>query len=194
MKVVVGITGASGVIYGVSLLKNLGKRVEIHLVLSENAKKIIGYEVGKNAIQIKKLAKHSYENDDLFAPIASGSVKFDAMVIVPCSMSTLSKIACGISDNLITRTASVCLKERRKLIIVPRETPLSTIQLKNMVALSEAGVLILPAMPAFYPKPKNVDDIINFTVGKILDALKIDHDIYRRWGQSIKNKKLKIEN
>ncbi|MFA5772309.1 MAG: UbiX family flavin prenyltransferase [Thermoplasmata archaeon] len=189
MKIVVGITGASGVVYGVSLLNYLRKMADIYLILSDNAKKIIGYEVGKNVIQIKKLAKHSYENDDLFAPIASGSVKFDAMVIAPCSMSTLSKIACGISDNLITRTASVCLKERRKLIIVPRETPLSTIQLKNMTALSEAGALILPAMPAFYPKPKNVDDIINFTVGKILDALEIDHNIYRRWGQSTINKK-----
>lgn len=191
MKIVIGITGASGVVYGVSLLNYLRKMADTYLILSDNAKKIIGYEVGKNTIQIKKLATHYYENDDLFAPIASGSVKFDAMVIAPCSMSTLSKIACGISDNLITRAASVCLKERRKLIIVPRETPLSTIQLKNMAALSEAGALILPAMPAFYPKPKNVDDIINFTVGKILDALEIDHNIYLRWGQSAKKQKIK---
>jgi 4-hydroxy-3-polyprenylbenzoate decarboxylase len=188
MKIVVGITGASGVIYGISLLHHLRKRVETCLILSDNAKKIIGCEVGKNTIQIKKLAKHSYENDDLFAPIASGSVKFDAMVIVPCSMSTLSKIAHGISDNLITRAASVCLKERRKLIIVPRETPLCVIHLKNMTTLSEAGALILPAMPAFYPKPRNVDDIVNFVVGKILDVLGIEHNIYRRWDETAKDK------
>lgn len=188
MKVIVGITGASGVIYGVSLLDHLRKRVEVSLIVSENAKKIIGYEVGKNAIEIKKLAKYAYENDDLFAPIASGSMKFDAMVIAPCSMSTLSKIAWGISDNLITRVASVCLKERRKLIIVPRETPLSTVHLENMMKLSAAGALILPAMPAFYPKPKNVDDVVNFVVGKILDALEIDHNIYRRWGEGAKTK------
>lgn len=181
MKIVIGVTGASGVIYGVRLLENL--KEEKYLIVSENAKKIMEYETEYKIKDVEKLAGHYYENNDLFPEISSGSFIFDAMVIVPCSMSTLSKIANGISDNLITRTASVCLKEKRKLVIVPRETPVSTIHLQNMAKLSENGAIILPAMPGFYPKPANVDDTINFVVGKIMDCLGIENNLYKRWGK-----------
>ncbi|MEW6069112.1 MAG: UbiX family flavin prenyltransferase [Candidatus Thermoplasmatota archaeon] len=180
MRIVVGITGASGVIYGIRLLENL--KLEKHLIISENAKKLLEDETDYKLEDVKKLANYYYENSDLFAKISSGSFKFDAMVIVPCSTSTFSKIANGIADNLITRVASVCLKERRKLIIVPRETPLSTIHLQNLAKLSQENVVVLPAMPAFYHKPKRIDDLVNFVVGRILDAIGIEHEVYKRWG------------
>jgi 4-hydroxy-3-polyprenylbenzoate decarboxylase len=179
MRVVVGITGASGIIYGLKLLENL--KVEKHLIMSKNGKKILEYETEYKIEEVKKLADYYYENEDLFAKISSGSFKFDAFAIVPCSASTFSKIANGIADNLITRVASVCLKERRKLIIVPRETPLSTIHLQNLAKLSELGAIILPAMPAFYHKPKKIDDLVSFVVGRILDVLGIEHELYERW-------------
>jgi len=180
MKIVIGITGASGIIYGVRLLEKL--KEEKFLVVSENAKKIMEYETKYKLDKLKKLSEHYYENNDFFPEISSGSFMFDAMVIAPCSMSTLSKIANGISDNLITRTAAVCLKEKRKLILVPRETPISTIHLQNMAKLSENGAVILPAMPGFYPKPENIDDAVNFVVGKIMDCLGIENTLYKRWG------------
>jgi 4-hydroxy-3-polyprenylbenzoate decarboxylase len=180
MKIVIGITGASGTVYGIMLLENL--KEEKFLIVSENAKKIIEYETEYKIKDVKKLAEHYYENNDLFPDISSGSFHFDAMIIVPCSMSTLSKIANGISDNLITRTAAVCLKEKRKLVLVPRETPVSTIHLQNMAKLSESGAIILPAMPGFYPKPENIDDTVNFVVGKIMDCLGIENNLYKRWG------------
>ncbi len=180
MKIVIGITGASGTVYGIRFLENL--KEEKFLIISENAKKIMEQETEYKINDVKKLAKHYYENNDLFPNISSGSFLFEAMVIVPCSMSTLSKIANGISDNLITRAASVCLKEKRKLVIVPRETPVSTIHLQNMAKLSENNAIILPAMPGFYPKPKNLDDTINFVVGKIMDCLGIENNLYKRWG------------
>ncbi len=179
MRIIIGITGASGAIYGVRLLENL--KEEKFLIVSENAKKIMEQETEYKINDVKKLVGHYYENNDLFPNISSGSFLFDAMVIVPCSMSTLSKIANGISDNLITRAASVCLKEKKKLIIVPRETSVSTIHLQNMAKLSENNVIILPAMPGFYPKPANVDDMINFIVGKIMDCLGIENNLYKRW-------------
>lgn len=181
MKLIIAISGASGVIYGIKFLKECkSKNIEIHLIISENAKDLILYETYYKIEQLKKLSDYYYENSNLNAKISSGSVKFDAMVIIPCSLSTLSKIAVGISDNLITRTASVCLKERRKLIIVPRETPISTIHLENMAKLSKE-VVILPAMPGFYSKPKSVDDLIDFIVGKVFDVLGIENKLYRRW-------------
>ncbi|MDI6917085.1 MAG: UbiX family flavin prenyltransferase [Thermoplasmatales archaeon] len=186
MRIVIGITGASGIIYGVRLLEKL--KEEKYLVVSENAKKIMEHETGYKPDHMKKLSEHYYENNDLFPEISSGSFMFDAMVIVPCSMSTLSKIASGISDSLITRTAAVCMKEKRKLVLVPRETPISTIHLQNMAKLSENNVIILPAAPGFYPKPKNVDDIVNFVVGKIMDCLGIENTLYKRWGK-LRNRK-----
>ncbi|MEW5759190.1 MAG: UbiX family flavin prenyltransferase [Candidatus Thermoplasmatota archaeon] len=182
MKIIIGITGASGVIYGISLLKALKKmKKKTVLIISENAKKIMEFETEYKARELEKIADRFYENKDLEADIASGSTKFFGMVIIPCSMNTLSKISAGIADNLIARVASVCLKERRKLVLVPRETPINSIQIKNMYSLSKAGAIILPAMPAFYNKPKNLEDIVNFILGRVLDALDIENELYSRW-------------
>ncbi|HIH00496.1 TPA: UbiX family flavin prenyltransferase [Thermoplasmata archaeon] len=179
MRVVVGITGASGVKYGIRLLEAL--ECETTVVLSEDAAAIAAGEAGLTAEDIEAMAHASFKNDDLSSPLASGSVRFDAMVVAPCSMSTMAKIACGVADNLITRAASVALKERRTLVLVPRETPLSTIHLQNMLRLSEVGAVILPACPAFYPSPESVDDIVDFVVGRILDVLGVEHSLFRRW-------------
>jgi 4-hydroxy-3-polyprenylbenzoate decarboxylase len=180
MKIVIGISGASGAVYSMALLKNLEDE-ETHLIISDNAKKLIEHELGVSVNEVKDLANNYYENSDLSASISSGSVKFDAMVIIPCSTSTLSKIAVGITDNLITRAADVCLKEHRKLVLVPRETPLNSIHIENMAKLSRLGVVILPAMPAFYSKPETIEDLVNFITGKVLDALGIVNDLYPRW-------------
>ena len=180
MRIVIGISGASGAIYASTLLENL-KTHETHLIISENAKQLIDHELGISVDEVKKMASNYYENSDLTARISSGSVKYDAMVIIPCSTSTLSKIASGITDNLITRAADVCLKEQRKLVLVPRETPLNAIHIENMAKLARLGVVILPAMPAFYSKPKKVQDMVDFVVGKVLDVLGIENDLYPRW-------------
>jgi 4-hydroxy-3-polyprenylbenzoate decarboxylase len=179
MKIVVGVTGASGIDYAVTLLKVLEK--EKVLIVSEHGKRLIEIESALSLDEIEALVDARYADDDLEAAISSGSNDFDAMVIVPCSMSTLSKIACGIADTLITRTASVALKEDRRLILVPRETPLSKIQIDNMSRLKDAGAVVLPAMPAFYTKPKTVQDMIDYIVGKIIESLGLDHHLYERW-------------
>ena len=178
MKIVLGISGASGVIYGIRILQSL-KDEEVYLIISENAKKIIEFETNYKVEDIKKLAKRYYDNSNLDYDISSGSNKFDYMVIAPCSMSTLGKIANGIADTLITRVAAVALKEHRNVILVPRETPLSTIVLENMYKLSKSGVIILPASPPFYIKPKRVEDMVNYIAGKVLDIMGIRHDLYK---------------
>ena len=178
MKIIVGITGASGSILGIKLLENL-KGHEVSLILSENARKIVAYETNYSEKEIKTLASRVYSNENMEADIASGTTKFDSLVIVPCSTSTLSKIACGIADNLITRVASVALKEGRKIVLVPRETPLSAVVLKNMHTLASLGVVILPPIPAFYLKPRSMEDMVNYVVGKILDILGIEHNLYQ---------------
>ena len=179
MHVVVAITGASGIAYGVRLLEAMD--CEKSLILSEDGAKLLKLETDKKPQDLRKLATHNYKNSQMEAPIASGSRGFDAMVICPCTMSTASKIAAGISDNLITRAASVAIKERRTLVLVPRETPMSTIQLRNLVTLSEAGAVILPAMPAFYGKPQRIGDLVDFIVGRVLDVLEMENTLYRRW-------------
>jgi 4-hydroxy-3-polyprenylbenzoate decarboxylase len=181
MHVVVGITGASGIAYGIRLLEVL--ECDKSVILSDDGEKVLKLETGLTAKDIRKKAQQLYRNDDMAAPIASGSRKFDALVICPCTMSTASKIACGISDNLITRAASVALKERRKLVIVPRETPIGTIHLRNLTTLSEAGAIILPAAPAFYGKPQKLGDLVDFIVGRILDVLNIENKLYKRWAE-----------
>lgn len=178
MRTVIAITGASGVLYGIKLLEALNG--EKFLIISENGKDLIEVETEYTVDDVKKNA-HYYEDHQLDAPLASGSFLFDSMVIVPCSVSTLSKIATGIADTLITRCACVALKEKRTLILVPRETPLSTIYLKNMTSLSMQGVVILPAMPAFYHNPRSIEDMVLFVVGKILDQLHVEHDLFKRW-------------
>lgn len=183
MKLVVGISGASGAIYGVRLLQELKNAgIEVALILTRPGAEVLEMETSFSSIELEGLVETVHSNKDLSAPPASGSHLFDAMVICPCSLSTLSMIAGGISDSLITRAAAVTIKERRKLILVPRETPLSTIHLRNMLTLSEDGVIILPPAPAFYQGPKSLDDLVDFIVGRILDSLNIRHNLYRRWG------------
>ncbi|MBU7014794.1 MAG: UbiX family flavin prenyltransferase [Theionarchaea archaeon] len=178
MKTVVGITGASGTIYGIRLLQVLPG--EKFVVVTENGKALITEETQYCLEDIKGMGT-VYEDHELDAPFSSGSFLFDSLVVAPCSTSTLSKIACGISDTLITRCASVALKERRTLVLVPRETPLSTVLLQNMAKLSMQGASILPAMPAFYQKPQTVKDMVDFVVGKILDQLGVEHQLFQRW-------------
>ncbi len=185
MEIVVGISGASGVQYGIRLLEALkAKGCTTHLIITDSARKIIEIETSSPARGVEELATHVYAPKDFSAPVASGSHLFDALVVIPCSMGTLSGIACGSSDTLITRCADVCLKEKRRLILVTRETPLSLIQLRNMVAASEAGAVILPACPAFYSQPKSLAELVDVLVGRVLDLLGLENDLYNRWDGS----------
>lgn len=180
--IVVGITGASGVIYGIRLLEALKElNIENGLVISDAAKTVIEDETEYEVDEIIELADNYYNFHDLTASINSGSFKFDSLAIVPCSMKTLSSIANGYGDNTITRVADVSLKEKRPTVIVPRETPLRSVHIQNMLTLSQEGAIILPAMPGFYSTHDTVDDQINFIVGKILDSLKIENNLYKRW-------------
>jgi 4-hydroxy-3-polyprenylbenzoate decarboxylase len=180
--VVVGISGASGVIYGIRLLEVLaGMGWSTHLVMTDAARKIIEIETEESPIEVEMMADRVYSARDFTASIASGSNIFDAMVVAPCSMRTLAGIANGVSDTLITRAADVCLKERRKLILVTRESPLNLVHLKNMVAATEAGAIILPPCPGFYSKPASIGEIVDVVVGRILDLLGTEHDLYKRW-------------
>ncbi|WXG44949.1 MAG: UbiX family flavin prenyltransferase [Promethearchaeati archaeon SRVP18_Atabeyarchaeia-1] len=183
-RLIIAITGTSGVIYGVKMVEYLHQYqedIETYLVISDAAKKILALETSTTPEALSKKVARYFEPEDIAAPIASGSFLTDGMVIVPCSMKTLASIASGYSDNLIARAADVALKERRRLIVVPRETPLSNIHLRNMLTLSEAGAVVLPPVPAFYHRPRTLDDIINYTIGKILDALGIEHKLFERW-------------
>lgn len=182
MKLLLALTGASGVVYGKRTAEVLAEKGQaFDLIISESAKRLINIELEEDYHVIAEMADNYFEQDQMEAPPASGSSLYDAMVIMPTSMSTLSKISAGISDNLITRSATVMLKEGRRLILVPRETPLSTLHLDNMNKLSSAGVIVLPASPGFYGRPKKIEDLIDFVVGKVLDTLDIENQIYRRW-------------
>lgn len=184
MRVVVAITGASGVIYAIRLLEQLNKiDAECHLVISQIARDIICHETEYSVDDVIGLADYYYEEKDLTAKINSGSFYFDTCIIIPCSMKTLSAISTGYADNTITRVADVTLKERRKLIIVPRETPLRTVHLENMANISREGAVVLPAMPGFYHKPETIDNQIDFIVGKIFDILKINNKLFTKWKQ-----------
>jgi len=192
IKIIVGITGSSGVIYGIKLLYFLKKsEIETHIVLSKWAEKNIEIETDESIVEVKKLASFEYKENDMAASISSGSFKTDGMIIIPCSMKTLASIANGYDDNLISRAASVTIKENRKLVIVPRETPLSQIHLSNMLKLAKIGVIILPAMPGFYHRPKTINDLILHIVGKTLDQFEINNEVFKRWknneSDSIKN-------
>ncbi len=182
MRLIVGITGCSGVIYGIRFLEacqNLD--IETNLILSPAAKKIVNYELEGNPENLREKATKVYDYEELSAPISSGSNSNDGMVIIPCSMKTLGAIAGGISDNLINRSADVALKENRPLILVPRETPYNLIHIENMAKLKRAGTIVLPATPGFYHDPQSIDDMIDFIVGKTLDQLDVEHELYESW-------------
>ena len=182
MKLIVGISGATGAAYGVHLLralKTLG--VETHLIISRWGEMTLETETGLSVEDLSPLASYMYDNDDLAAPVSSGSFKTDGMVILPCSMKTLASIACGYDDTLISRAAGVMLKERRRLVLCPRETPLSAIHLENMLRLARLGVSIVPPMPVFYNAPQTIDDIIASHTMKVLDQFGLDADTARRW-------------
>jgi 4-hydroxy-3-polyprenylbenzoate decarboxylase len=182
VRLVIAITGCSGVVYGVRLLEACGQLgIETDLIVSQAAEYLLKSETGKSAEDLQRLATRSFSPTDLAAPLASGSVPTDGMVIAPCSMKTLGAIASGYAADLITRAADVTLKQNRPLLLVPRETPLNMIHLENMVKLRRAGATILPAMPAFYHKPKDIPGLVDFIVGKILDVLKVEHQLYQRW-------------
>lgn len=192
-RLIVGITGASAGIYGVRLLEVLIQHedIEVHLTISASGARALSeelqIEVDLDNFELESLIGVSshrvvyHHESDIAASIASGSFRTEGMIVVPCSMGSLAAIANGISRNLIQRAADVCIKERRKLVLVPRETPLSSIHLENMLKLSRMGVCILPAMPGFYHFPKDVDDLLNFVVTKILDQFGIDAKLIQRW-------------
>lgn len=183
LRLVVGISGASGVIYGLRTLEILhSMKIETHVVLSQWGERNIEIETDKTVEYVRSLSTALYRNDSLAAPISSGSFLHRGMIIVPCSMKTLASIANGYDETLISRAAGVTLKESRLLVVVPRETPLSRIHLQNMLKLAEAGAVILPAMPGFYQKPKSLQDMIDHLVGKIIDQFEIRNDLSRRWG------------
>jgi flavin prenyltransferase len=181
---IVAMTGATGAIYGVRLLQVLRDRgAEVHLVLSTWAEKTIALETDQAIAEVKGLARKCYNLDDLAAPISSGSFPTEGMVIIPCSMKSLAGIAHGLSTNLILRAADVMLKERRKLILVPRESPLSLIHLRNLTQAAEAGAILLPPMAAFYFKPASIQDLVDHLVGKVLDLLGLENRLFPRWGE-----------
>ena len=174
------ITGASGAAYGISLLRNLpGERI---LVMSRTARAIIPEETQYTAEEVESLADKVYNDDDLFAPIASGSFQYDTLFVIPCSESSVAKFACGIGDTLISRTFMCALKEGRRIIIVPRETPKSAIMLENELKLAKLGVVIMDANPGFYPKPQTVQEMVDFIVGRCMTRAGIEHELFKPWG------------
>jgi 4-hydroxy-3-polyprenylbenzoate decarboxylase len=181
-RLIVGISGATGVLYGIRLLETLKGNAETHLIITRTAERIIANETTYAAEDVRRLASRCYSNDDMFAPVCSGSFRTEGMVVVPCSIKSLSGIAHSYNDTLLTRAADVTLKERRRLILAVRETPLHLGHIRLLLQASENGAVILPPMPAFYHEPKTVDDIIDQTLGKILDLLDIGHDLFVRWG------------
>ena len=179
---IVGISGASGAIYGVRLLEALhANKIPAHLVVSKSAALTLKEEMGLAIEKVRALADATYQNTDIGAAISSGSFKTRGMVIIPCSIRTLSDIAYGTTDSLLSRAADVTLKERRRLVLVVREAPLHAGHLRSMLTATEAGAIIAPPVPAFYPRPQTIDDIVNHTVGRCLDLFDIDAGLVKRW-------------
>ncbi len=183
MQLIIGISGASGVIYGIRLLEVLKDMpdVETHLVMSDSTKLNIGIETDWATADVKALANHVHSNKDIAANIASGSFQTAGMIVAPCAIKTLSAIANSYADSLIVRAADVVLKERRRLVLVPRETPLHTGHCELLLKACQLGAIIAPPMPALYTKPQSIDDIINHHVGRLLDLFDLDADIVKRW-------------
>jgi len=183
LKLIIGITGSTGVIYGIRLLETLKKlNVETHLIMSEWATKCLGMETDYSPDQVKSLANTVSDEHNMAASISSGTHKVDGMIVAPCSMKTLSSIANGYDETLVARSAAVTIKEGRKLVLMVRETPLSAINLENMLKLARLGIVILPPVTEFYTKPKSIDDIVNHGIGKCLDQFDLEHNLYPRWG------------
>lgn len=183
-KMVIAISGATGVIYGIKLLEQLKKlNIETHLIISKWGKKTISIETRYSLKEILGLSSYSYDENDLGACVSSGSFSHSGMAIVPCTMKTLAAISSGISLNLIHRSADVTIKENRKLLLAVRETPMSSIHIENMLKLSKMDVIIMPPVPAFYYKPVTIEEIVNAFVGRILDQFDIGHDLYKGWGE-----------
>jgi flavin prenyltransferase len=182
-RLIVGLTGSSGVIFGVRLLEVLKPipDIETHLILSKGAELTLRLETEKSPAEVKALAEVVHNPRNLAASISSGSFPVFGMAVVPCSMKSLAQIALSLGDNLLARAADVTLKERRKLVLVPRETPLHLGHLRHMTAITEMGGVILPPMPAFYHAPKTIMDLVDQTVGKVLDQFEIEHALFRRW-------------
>lgn len=192
MKLVIGISGATGAIYGIRILQVLKPiPIETHLVLTDSAKRTIEMETDFTVKEVESLADYVHDNRDIGAAISSGSFKTDGMIIAPCSIKSLSALANSYNDSLLVRAADVMLKEKRKLVLIPRETPLHAGHLKLLLALAEIGAVLLPPMPAYYHMPKTIDDIINQTVGKALDQFNIEHQLFKRWDGSEAKLKLR---
>ena len=190
MKLVIAVTGASGSMYAQRLLEQIAKAKEVeecHVVLSEHAQEVAATELGTKGLTIPKGMK-VHGDKTMQVPFASGSAKFEAMAIIPCSMGTLGRIAHGYSDGTIARTADVFLKEKRKLILVPRETPWNLVQARYVVTLLEAGAMMLPAIPSFYGKPKTVEDVVDTVVARVLDHLQLPNDLVKRWKSGVGEK------
>ena len=182
MRIVVGITGASGSIYGLRLIEVLRKAGhEVHVVVTSSGWQVLDYECGVSQADMRQRVDVLYDVENIGAAIASGSFQMDAMVVVPCSMKTVGSIAQGISDNLLTRAADVALKEGRPLILVPRETPMHAIHLENLLRLARTGAQIMPACPGFYHRPQTLSDLVDMMVGKICDILGVGHQLFDRW-------------
>jgi len=186
-RIVVGITGASGVIYGVRMLEILCKLgVETHLIITQAGLKNLEIETSDHINRLKSMASHVYEEGDFTASLASGSFKVDGMVVAPCSIKTLSAIANSYNHNLLVRAADVMLKERRRLILLVRETPLHEGHLELMAKVTRMGGIIMPPVPAFYHHPKTIEDLIDQTIGKVLDLFSVDAKLFKRWGVGTK--------
>lgn len=184
-RIIVGITGSSGIIYGVRLLEILKTLpIETHLVITKAAQLTRAYETNLSAAALKGLADYHYPNTNIAAPIASGSFKTQGMIIAPCSMKSLAEIAHGIAGNLLTRAADVVLKERRRLVLIPRESPLHLVHLQNMLQVTQMGGIICPPVPAFYHNPQSVLELVNESLGRVLDLFDIESGLVRRWGET----------
>ena len=183
MVLIIGITGATGAIYGIRLLEVLSKikAVETHVIISKSGEETIKYETDYEPNDVRALANFAYEIDDIGASLSSGSFKRDGMIIAPCTIKTMSALANSYAENLIIRAGDVTLKERKPLVLVVRETPLHLGHLRSMVQLTEMGAIIFPPVPSFYNKPKAIDDIINSTIGRVLDLFNIEHNLSYRW-------------
>lgn len=185
-RLIVGISGATGIVYGVRLLELLKEAdVETHLVVSRAADLTRAHELGLSASALRNLASVNYGANDVGAALASGSFRTSGMVILPCSMRTLAEIATGVTSTLLTRAADVVLKERRRLVLLVRETPLHAIHLRNMLTVTECGAIVMPPVPAFYTQPQTIDDMVTDTVCRVLDLFDIDVQQTKRWGEDI---------